>query len=187
MNPLISDHGKFMGSGGDENENSIVPIRLLHAELVKSRLRRSERISLQDAALNVDTNLAGGSGLLGPDGFHDPIVIELADKIFGTHGLPAATRSTTTKTSTASTKSAAISSPRRPPSPRPAGPTSDEWTAETGIAVTATFLESSHDDHDDDENDKDEDGIPATFGSATIAFCYGPARPLVFAADCLFD
>jgi hypothetical protein len=82
---FVTDHGKLMRSGRDENEHGIALARFVHAESVKFFLRSNQWISTQLAALNINPDLTGGLRFRVPNRPNDSIVFEPTEKFLGSH------------------------------------------------------------------------------------------------------
>jgi hypothetical protein len=85
MNGLVADHGKFVRTRSDENQNSIAFVRFMYPEFVKFLLRGEKRITAQIAALDINADLARSFRFRLPDRLHNAIVLEFADEFFRAH------------------------------------------------------------------------------------------------------
>ena len=85
MNAFVADDCELVGARRDENQNGISIGRFMHFKPVKFFLRGNQRIDLQLAALNKNANLARRFRFRIADCGDDPIVLELAQKFFGSH------------------------------------------------------------------------------------------------------
>ncbi len=81
----VADDGEFVRARGDKNEDSVAPVRFMHAEPVKFLLRRKQRIGVQFSALNKNADLTGRFRFRLSDRLHDSIVLEFAEKFLGSH------------------------------------------------------------------------------------------------------
>jgi hypothetical protein len=115
MNRLVADNGEFVGPRRYENKDGVALASLVHSETLKFLLRKHHRIGFEFAALNINANFAGGFRFSSPNRFDDSVMIQLAEKFFRSHPLPARSCTAATKTpaSTAEpAKSAATSTAR---------------------------------------------------------------------------
>src|SRR5713226_7723595 len=107
VNRLVAHDSELVGARRHENKHSIAPRRFMHSEPMKFLLCGDQRIDIQLAALNENANLARRFRLRVANRLHNPIVLEFAQKFFGSHlSLPARASSAATKTSAAAAKSA---------------------------------------------------------------------------------
>jgi len=82
---LVADNREFVRAGRDKDQNGISLGCLLHPESVKSFFRRRNRVGIQLAALNENSDLARSLRFRVANRFHDFIVLELAQKFFRSH------------------------------------------------------------------------------------------------------
>ena len=85
MDRFVAYDRKLVGARRHKNEHGIALRRFVHSEPMKLFLRSDEWIYIQVSALNENTNLAGSFRFGLPDCGDDPIVLELAEKFFGSH------------------------------------------------------------------------------------------------------
>jgi len=85
VNSFVADDGELMRTRRHENEDGIAFWRFAHSEPLKFFPSGDQRIDLQLAALNENANLARRFRFRIADCGDDPIVLELAQKFFGSH------------------------------------------------------------------------------------------------------
>jgi hypothetical protein len=59
VNSFVTDDGKFMRPGRNENEHRVALACFMHSQSMKFSLRRDQRVCVQLAALDVNANFAG--------------------------------------------------------------------------------------------------------------------------------
>lgn len=89
VNRPITNDGDLVGSRCYKNEDSVTLPGLVHCELLKFFPGNHDRIGVEFAALNIDTNLAGSLRLRFTDRAHNSFMLKPAEKFFCSHLLPA--------------------------------------------------------------------------------------------------
>jgi len=85
VNAFIPNHRKLSRARGHINQDRVALISRLHPQLLEPLSRMIEGVAVQFSSLHVDPNLAGGLGFGPFDRSNDAIVIELLEKILGSH------------------------------------------------------------------------------------------------------
>ena len=106
MNRFITDHGKLVGTRGNEDQYTIPCRGLVHAQAQKFRLRGGHWI-VNVFWGNADADFAGGFLFGFADGRDDGVVLHMFGKGFRVHKLPAPSRAAAAKAAAAAGKSAA--------------------------------------------------------------------------------
>jgi hypothetical protein len=89
VNRLVTDDSEFVRSRGYENQDRIAFPSFVHSETLKLFLCNDQRIGAQFAALNKNANLAGRFRFSFTNRFNNPVMLELVEKFFRSHSLPA--------------------------------------------------------------------------------------------------
>ena len=115
VNRLVANNGEFVGPRRYENKDGVALASLVHSETLKFLLRNRHRIGLEFAALNINTNFAGGFRFRFTNRAHNSCMLKPAEKVSRSLRSPTRSRAAAAKTSASAAepaKSAATSTAR---------------------------------------------------------------------------